>query len=319
MKNFLLFFLSLIIPFSLFSQSPSVIPENISAEEMQVNVYWNYIKKLPINERPRIILVLGGGGARGLAHIGVIRVFEEEGIFIDEISGVSVGSLIGSLYAAGLPVNEIETMANDIGWNKLTDYSKASFMRMLLTEELLSTAPMEAYLKKHIGNKFFSELEIPFSCVATDIRTGEKIVFKEGPVAIAARASATIPALFKPVQYRQRLLVDGGLVDNLPTDIALPQKDWDVVVGVLPITNNNAVEPTSIFGSLIRSIDIQKDVILSNKKRTADVMIEPPIENIRIVDLNKSADLIRMGTLAARKMTLDIKKAVIRNYLSRKS
>ena len=178
-----------------------LMPTGVTEDRLATEILWERIRSLKSEDRPRIVLVLGGGGARGLAHIGVLRVFEQERIPIDHIVGISVGALMGSLYAGGIRSHQLEHMASDIGWNKLTDISKIGIVRLMLTEELLSTKKMEKYLETHLGKKQFSDLDIPFTCTATDIQTGERIVFDEGPVAIAARASATIPGIFHPDIY----------------------------------------------------------------------------------------------------------------------
>lgn len=297
-----------------------VLPTDVSDRRMATEILWKGFKQLKPEERPRIILVLGGGGARGLSHIGVLRVFEEEEIPIDEIVGVSVGALIGALYSAGLSVDKIDSMAKEVGWDKLTDYSRVTMFRLVFSEDLLSTSAMETYLNNYIGEKNFSDLNIPFACVATDIRNGDRIVFREGPVAIAARASATIPAVFAPVEYRHRLLVDGGLVDNLPTGEVGPesQGEENIVVGVLPKFDFPTVEKTSVFQSLLRSIEIQKEIIQQEKKRTADFMIEPYVGETSLVDLARSRECIEAGTLAARRSALELKKLILEKTYSKR-
>lgn len=317
MKRFFIFFIAAVSAATL-SAADVVMPEGVTKDRMASELLWKGFLKTNPDERPRIVLALGGGGARGLSHIGVLRVIEDERIPVDEMVGVSVGALIGSLYAAGFTADRIEGMATEIGWNKLSDYSRATMMRLVFSEELMSTGGMEQYLNSHMGEKKFSDLSIPFACVATDIRTGERVVFNEGPVAIAARASATIPAVFKPVEYRHRLLVDGGLVDNLPTDIAHVREDWDVVVGVLPKSDLSVSEGSTIFKSLVRAIEIQRDVIVRERREKADLIIEPDVGDIGIADLFRSKDLIQDGTTAARRGALDLKRIALKRLLSKK-
>ncbi len=286
-------------------------PTDVSEKRFATEVLWKGFQGLKVDERPRVILVLGGGGAKGLAHIGVLRVLREEHIPVDEVVGVSVGALIGSLTAAGVTDMELETMANEIGWNNLTATSKASAVRMILNDELLSTQGMEDYLRKRIGDKTFKDLPIPFSCVATDLRTGEKIVLQEGSVAFAARASATIPGLFQPVPFRQRLLVDGGLVDNLPTDIVPRKNDWDVVLAVHPKVEKLAGDKLTVFKSLVRAIEIQGGVITQAGKKSADFVIEPEVGDVGIADLRRSRECIEAGTLAAHKSVLALKQLLL--------
>jgi NTE family protein len=271
---------------------------------------WQRVADKPVGQRPRIILVLGGGGARGLSHIGVLRVLEQEHIPVDQIIGVSVGALIGALYAAGLPVDKIEQMSREVGWSTLTDFSRFRVLKLILSEELLSTNRMEDYLDKSIGNKYFTDLKIPFTCIATDLRSGEKVVFKEGPVAFAARASATIPGLFKPVPYRQRSLVDGGLVDNLPTNLVAVGEN-DFVLAVLPQADEERDDVDTILKTLVRAVEIQKDVMMAERKRDADFLIEPRVGTVSIVDLNRSAECIEAGQLATRQAAVELKKKIL--------
>ena len=272
---------------------------------------------LPKNERPRVILVLGGGGARGLSHIGVLRVLEEEKIPVDEIVGVSVGALIGSLYAAGLPVDKIEDMAHDIGWDKLTGQTKVSMLRLLLSDELASTKRMETYLDKYMGKKMFSDLRIPFMCVATDIQTGRKrVVLKDGSVRrrwpLAARAPPSRVCLSRFTIGKQ-LLVDGGLVDNLPTNVSNIRENWDVVIAVLPHVDVTAIQTNTVFRVLIRSLEIQRDVIIAqNRQQADDVLIEPQVSGIGFADLDKSVECVNAGVRAAREQALEIKKILLR-------
>ena len=184
-----------------------------------LDALWSRYRTLTPKDDVKVGVALGGGGARGLAHIGVLKAFEEEDVPVAMIAGTSVGALIGSLYAAGITTTQLEHMSQEIGWSSLTNYSRYSLVRLMLTGQKLSTQKMEIYLKKQMGDIRFDQLKIPFACVATDIQTGEKVVLREGPLAFAARASATIPGMFEPVPFRHRFLVDGGLVSNLPTDL----------------------------------------------------------------------------------------------------
>lgn len=294
------------------------LPAGVAASRLNTEVRWKGFQTLTPSERPRVILVLGGGGAKGLSHIGVLRVLREERIPIDEVVGVSVGALIGAVYSAGLTDIDLENMANEIGWNKLTNVSRVSAVKMLLSDELLSTGGMESYLKQRIGDKMFGDLLIPFSCVATDIRTGERVFMKEGSVAFAARASATIPGVFKPVPYRQRLLVDGGLVDNLPTDVVFPRAGYDVIIAVLPKADKIPSENLNVFRSLMRAIEIQGAVIMKDNRKAADVLIEPEVGDVGITDLRRSRECIEAGTLATRKAALEIKDLLVDRYVARR-
>jgi NTE family protein len=293
-----------------------VLPADVSAERMAMELAWDKVHAWPVGKRPRVIVVLGGGGAKGLAHIGVLRALEEQRIPVDQIVGVSVGALIGALYADGLPIAKIEDMANNIGWHNLTDFSKIGMIKLILDDELLSTNRMQAYLEKHIGQKNFSDLKIPFTCIATDLRTGDRVVFREGPVAMAARASATIPGIFRPVEYRQRYLVDGGLVDNLPTNTVVVDEN-DFVLAIQPRSDVESKEYQNVFGSLVRAMEIQKDALIAEKKKVADFMIEPNVGTVSMVDLGRTKDCIEAGTLAAHKSAHDLKRAILTRIMNR--
>ena len=291
--------------------APVLFPSEVSKDRLGTELLWQAYLRLPKDKRPHVVLVLGGGGARGLAHIGVLKVFEQEHIPVDEVVGVSVGALIGALYAGGLPPGKIELMANEIGWDRIANVSGTSVVKMILSDSLLSSNKMETYLNDHLGVKTFADLNIPFSCVATDIRTGERIIFQEGPVAAAARASATLPGIFQPVSYRQRSLVDGGLVDNLPVDIARQSDKNSIVIGVLPINTVDRGPVKNMFSFFVRSIDIQKDIIIESQKNKADYLLEPNVGMVSMADLNKGAECIEAGMLEVRRHILEIKKKIL--------
>lgn len=171
------------------------------------------LRSIPIPGRKRKVgLALSGGSTYGAAHVGVMQVLEENDIRPDIIAGTSAGALVGAAYCAGVPLSEIETLFRTMGWPSLL---KISIRNSL---SIFDTQPMEDFLRKKIGDIEFKDLKIPFAAVACDIQTGEKVVLNSGPLAPAVRASAAIPGLFSPVEINGRLLVDGGVVDNLPIE-----------------------------------------------------------------------------------------------------
>ncbi len=272
---------------------------------------WEEFRSLPkARGIPSVGLALGGGGARGLAHIGVLKVFEEEGIPVHHLSGASVGALIGALYAAGVTTTQLETMAHDVGWDSLTNYSRVAMLRLLVSQTLLSSERMEAYLKQRIGERRFDELRIPFSCAATDLQTGERVVFREGSVALAARASATIPGLFEPVVFRHRFLVDGGLVGNVPVDL-VKALGAQIVVAIDISSDFSKFDPKNVLSTVSQAILIQGTLLSLPFLKEADVVIRPVMEDISPIDLTRSAECIDAGTLAARRAVADIKRLLI--------
>ena len=160
----------------------------------------------------RVGLALGGGAARGFAHVGVLRVLEREGIPVDFVAGTSVGSVIGVARAAGFDGNDLQQMALEFKWRNV---GRPVWPR----DGFFSFEPMESYLTSILGDLSFDELKIPYAAVATDLETGEQVVLREGKVAPAVRASCSVPGLVVPVELEGRSLVDGGIVNNLPISV----------------------------------------------------------------------------------------------------
>lgn len=178
-------------------------------------------------EEVKIGLALASGGARGSAHVGVLKVLERKGIPIYAIAGSSIGAMVGGAYAAGVPVERIEREWLD------TDLPKVmrSFLPTFPRAGLSSGSELRKYLRALLGDARIEELSIPFAAVACDIDTGEAVVLRRGPLADAMRASASIPGIFHPVRWEGRLLVDGGLIEPLPVRVCR-ELGADLVIGV---------------------------------------------------------------------------------------
>lgn len=171
------------------------------------------MKKLQKNKK--IGLALGGGAVLGAAHIGVLKALEELEIEIGWITGTSIGSLVASLYAFGVDCNKVQDLAIDLSWSDIAGFSLSKF-------GLLSNKNIQKFLQKHIGDATFDQANIPLAVIATNITTGQKVVLNKGKVAYAVMASCCIPGIFKPVTINDILLVDGGIVENVPVS---PLKD----------------------------------------------------------------------------------------------
>ncbi|MFA5857596.1 MAG: patatin-like phospholipase family protein [Elusimicrobiota bacterium] len=271
---------------------------------------WHEVTTLPVEQRIKVGLTLGGGGARGLAHIGVLKVFEQENVPVDIVTGTSVGSLAGALYSSGYPIEKLERMADDIGWTNLTNIGPSTVVELLLGQRLLSTKRMEIFLQQHIGDKTFDELNKKFACVATDLQTGERIIFREGKVAIATRASATIPGVFQPVNYRHRMLIDGGIVNNLPTDIARAL-GADVVIAVSVEGDFSKNNVNNVLLVLNQSISIQGGLLLQQQMSYADVVLIPNVGDVTMVELWRGKECIESGMRAAREMMPKVKAVIM--------
>jgi len=275
-----------------------------------LDALWGRYRSRVPEDKFKVGVALGGGGARGLAHIGVLKAFEESDVRVGGLSGTSVGALIGSLYAAGISTSKLERLAQDIGWSSLTNYSRYSLFRLVLTEERLSNSNMEVYLREQIGDVRFDQLKIPFACVATDLQTGERVVFREGPVALAARASATYPGLFEPVEFRHRYLVDGGLVSNLPTDLLEPMNvDMIVAVDVTADVSHSTLK--SVLEVMNQAIAIQSERLAQDEIGRAQVVIRPEINDIGPMDLSRSDELIDDGITAGRRAMPVVKRYIL--------
>lgn len=241
----------------------------------------------------RIGLALSGGGARGFAHLGVVQALLDEGIVPHAISGTSAGSLVGALMAAGVSFEAIEKKVLDVGWTKLA--------RPVIPPQrgLFTLAPVEKLLEELLGDKRqFKDLPIPFACVATDVDYDEAVVLKEGHLASAVRASCSIPGVFVPVEREGRLLVDGGVMVNLPVQCLLDMGcDYVIAVDVLPGRVTPA-RPKGIFElmmvtfyNLVRSA--------SREAELANVVIVPDIRSYSFADFERRYELIDLGKRAA--------------------
>ena len=188
-------------------------------------------------------LVLGSGAARGLAHIGVLKVLEKAGIKIDLIVGTSMGAMIGGAYAAGLSAQKIEQVACETNWLKV---AQVLFPKRLQINGLLDGHRMQDFMAALFGDRQIEELDIPFACVATDIWAGEEIVLNTGSLVRAIRASLSFPFLFTPVEINGRYLVDGGVVNPLPVSVAREMgAEFVIAVNVTPPIHRETVKLNS--------------------------------------------------------------------------
>lgn len=182
-------------------------------------------------KKSKVGLALGSGSARGLAHLGVLKVLEKEKIPIDMIAGTSIGSLIGGAYASGMSLEEGERIAISMDWKQLGGLVDPVIPR----SGFIEGNKVKAFIKILIKDKKIEELKIPFAAVATDIKTGEKVVIRHGSLVEAIRASASIPGIFTPVKRGNRFLVDGGLADPVPISV-LKKMGADIIIAVNVIT-----------------------------------------------------------------------------------
>ena len=243
--------------------------------------------------RPLIGVALGGGFARGLAHIGVLKVLEQEKIPIDFIAGTSVGSVIGAAYASGVCAKEMEEIAAIV---RFKDFSRLTFSRF----GLFSNDKMALFLGKSLRCKTFEELRIPLAVTATDIVTGEAAVFTSGPLIDPVRASCAYPGMFLPVNINGRLLVDGLLAHGVP---ATPLRDMgaDRVLSIFLSAHwVRPKGPRHVFDVIGQCFSIAQTKMCGPWKAASDVILEPAIGEFGYDDFARSKELIHAGEVAAR-------------------
>ena len=252
-------------------------------------------------------LAHSGGAARGLAHVGVIEVLEREGIEIDMVAGTSMGAIIGAAYARGLSAAEIKTAALDLGWRKLAPLVD---LNPLQTSGLIGARRIRKKLESIIGDLDFSELKIPFACVATDIISGEAVVFTKGPVLDAVLASMALPLVFKVPRLGRRYLVDGGISDPLPV-APLKSLGADKVIAVNVLKNLGISlvhrnhrhplpkHPPNFLQVANQVIYIASAHLAAAGMKEADVAIEPDMTGIHLADFGLAQEAIHRGEMAA--------------------
>jgi NTE family protein len=250
---------------------------------------------------PKIGLALGGGFARGLAHIGVLKVLEQERIPIDFIAGTSVGAVIGASYASGVSAQELCEIA---GLVRFKDFSRWTISRF----GLFSNDRMLPFLRKILRSKTFEELRIPFAVSATDIRTGEAVVFTSGDLAGPVRASCAYPGMFQPVEIDGRLLVDGLLAHAVPA-VPLREMGAERVVSVhLPAQWVKADGPRHVFDIIGQCFSIAQDRMGGLWRSVSDLVMEPEIGGFAYDDFERAPELIRAGEMAARAVVAKIRE-----------
>lgn len=254
--------------------------------------------------QPKIALVLGGGAARGFAHVGVIRVLEQEKIPIDLIVGTSVGSLIGAIYADTRSSFDLEFTAFKIEKEDIFDFSVFSS-----TTGPVKGDRLEDFVQKKIKKANIEELAIPFVAVATNLNMGRQVVLDKGSIAKAVRASSAIPGVFTPLSYQNMTLVDGGVMNNVPVDVARA-KGADLVIAVNIGKNVVNWNVTNIVDVTLQAVNIMANEISSFKMRDADILIEPNVSTVGMMDFTQKEYCIRAGMEVAAKALPEIRKKI---------
>jgi NTE family protein len=254
----------------------------------------------PKTREPKLGLALGGGFARGMAHIGVIKALEEAGLRIDYIAGTSVGSIIAGAYASGATVEEMTAFGTRVRWH---DFGKWTFSKM----GLASNNRLEALVKKLFHAAQFEDLKIPLAIIAADLATGRPVVFKKGELALPIRASCAYPGLFLPVENDGCQLIDGGLVRTVPT-LSARDLGADVVLGVGLGNINPDYQPRHIAEVLARSFSIAMQAAEPIWRKHADLVVEPKVDTFAWDDFAHTPELVEAGYAATLVILPELKK-----------
>jgi len=255
--------------------------------------------------RHGIGVALGGGFSRGFAHLGVLQVLEQNHIPISHIAGTSVGSILGAAYASGAPLAKILATCRDI---KFRDIARWRVSRL----GLASNHRLSDLMDRVFAARQFEDLRIPMAVVATDLATFDPVVFTQGPLVDAIRASCAFPGLFEPVEIGTRCLADGGLVAQVPT-VAARQIGADRVLGVsVGIQDGRRGAPKNIFQVVARAVCAAQKHQLESWERHADLVLRPDVQHLAWDDFERASDAIEAGVLAATRALPRIKKLLDR-------
>jgi NTE family protein len=261
-------------------------------------------KTMPAPSRNGIGLALSGGAARGIAHIAVLEVLEKDEIPVSCIAGTSAGSIVGALYAAGMPLPEIKRTLLRAKWRDILSFT-------LPKAGLISSQGIYRFMDSVLPAKEFSSLKIPFAAVAADLNTAEKVVLNSGSIARAVQASCSLPVIFTPTELQGRILVDGGVASQIPVVAARDELGAHTVVAVN--VNYRALEMDKY--DTILKIAAHLSMLWASRnareeEKLADVVIQVDARGIALYDLSKAEELIRRGRKATEDRLPEIRKLI---------
>jgi len=245
----------------------------------------------PPPPRVHIALALGGGAAKGFAHVGVIKVLEQNGIVPEIVTGTSAGSVVGSLYAAGYNGLQLEQIANRLDQSNLTDFT-------LSTQGFIKGQKLQDFINAEVKNRPIEKLNKRFGAVATDLDSGERIVFRIGNTGQAVRASASVPNVFLPVDIQGRRYVDGGLTSPVPVSAAR-EMGADLVIAVDISARPKAGKASGFLSMLDQSLNIMSTAALAHELKQADVVIHPQVLEMGATAFDQRNEAIQAGEKAA--------------------
>ena len=253
---------------------------------------------------PKLGLALGGGAARGFAHIGVIQVLEENGIKPDMVVGTSAGSVVAAFYASGKTGAQLQWLADSMDESQLTDWTVPFMSRGMLRGEALGR-----YINTQLNGAKIEDLKIPLGIVATDLQTGDGILFRRGDIATAVRASSAVPSVFEPVRIGNKDYVDGGLVSPVPVLYAR-QMGADIVIAVDISSRPEDAKTTDMLKVLLQTFSIMGKSISQLEMAQAEVVVRPVMPDVGSTEFAARKKSIEAGR-AAMKLALPALKAAL--------
>jgi len=265
--------------------------------------------------RPKIGLALGGGGARGLAHIGVIKTLEKHKIPIDYIAGTSAGALIGGIYAATKDIKQIEEIAETLTYKDFIQ----TFSDISLKSGLLRGEKVKNFIGRYAGEKTFKKLKIPFNAVTTDLVSGKTFAIKRGDIATAIRASCSLPGIFHPVKRGKKLLIDGGATEQVPVKTVKNMGAERIIAVNLnsrhfqPKIKDKKNNEISTISTLISTMNIMIYHVAERSVKGAHIVINPDVPDIPLTKVVNGTEYIKIGEKACEDQIDEIK------WISKKS
>ena len=263
-----------------------------------------HVPTAPPQRKVKIGLALGGGAARGFAHIGVIKALEANGIMADVVVGTSAGSVVGALYAAGNNAGALQKMAYAMDEASISDWALPLFGTK---SGVLKGVALQSYVNKAVNNRPIEKLKLPFGAVASDLKTGQPILFTRGNTGQAVRASSAVPGVFQPVTIGQRTYVDGGLVAPVPVRYTR-EMGAEFIIAVNISTQTEAQAAVSSLEVIMQTFSIMGQRINQYELRDADVVIQPPLGNMASNDFASRARAMQAGEKATLALMAQIKQ-----------
>jgi len=255
----------------------------------------------------KVGLALGGGFARGIAHIGVLQALHTHNIPVDLVAGTSAGSLVGAMYCAGLDPWLLERLVRNMNWRAL--------VRLRLRRDgLLDAEGLERFVLGHMGDLQFRDLKTPFTATATDLTTGREVLLNSGRVSTAVRASCAFPGIFLPVRVGQHTLVDGGLVHPVPAGV-VRRMGAHVAIGVALNRRNGGraqKTPRNLLHIMLYSLALVQQPQVEQALSEADVVVQPDLADFSVIELERVDDMVRVGREAAEAAMPAIRAAIER-------